>query len=359
MKKTISTYFKALFLFGALASITVLTSCSEDDSPPAATETIWEILSGADNLGSLEAELSAFASLETTLSSETGTSTLFAPTDAALSTLLGTLGLESFSSVSPTIAEAVLSFHVSSSLIEVADLTEGETFAMLQGESFTVGAGSVIVSGATANATVVETIQATNGVIHIIDVVMVPPTIGASIVATLGTLAQPILLGADFTTLAAGIAKADATATDATATIVALLTAGTDLTVFAPTNATFAAASLTVDSFTAAQWDGIIRNHIVAGQGGGTDDDSDTLGSDDLTTGAVYTTAAQGELTFFFNTTAIPADNGIGVYIDANGDVDLADTGTYTNFDAEVAVIDAVSSSNGRIHVIAGVLSPL
>ena len=109
----------------------------------------------------------------------------------------------------------------------------------------------------------------------------------------------------------------------------------------------------------AATWDAIIRNHVVVGQGGGTDDGVNTLGPNDLTTGATYNTAGGGVLQFFNNTDLIPASNGLGIFIDGNQDVDFADQTTYENFDAEVALPDAAFAGNGRIHVIAGVLSPL
>lgn len=375
MKKSILKYFKAFTMIGVMASVIVLSSCGEDDGPsePAATETIWEILEGTDNLSSLEAELLAVG-LDANLKAD-GEFTLFAPTNAALNTLLGTLNLEDFSTVSNDIAVGVLAYHVHAGTILSTDLAEGSSFSTLQGESFEVLAGPEILSGATTNATFqVTDIKATNGTIHIIEVVMIPPTIGGAIVATLNTLAQPVLLGADFSILASGIAKADAGKAD-TETILGALIAGTDLTVFAPTNATFYSAAgveegddqATIDtkvdaafgSLTGAQWDGIIRNHVVVGQGGGTDDEINTLGPDDLTTGSTYSTLAGGSLLIFNDVSSVPANNGVGIYIDANGDVDLTNPTTLANLDAEVALPDAVKlPNNNRIHVIAGILNP-
>ncbi|MEO1254305.1 MAG: fasciclin domain-containing protein [Bacteroidota bacterium] len=133
------------------------------------------------------------------------------------------------------------------------------------------------------------------------------------------------------------------------------------MTVFAPTNATFASAQITVDTYDAATWEGILRNHIVKGQGNddAANDNTLTLDPGDLTTGAEFTTLAGATLLFFNNTDAIPADNGLGIFIDSNGDVDLQDQATFTNFDAEVVLPDADGgSANGRVHVIAGVLAP-
>ena len=149
---------------------------------------------------------------------------------------------------------------------------------------------------------------------------------------------------------------------DPTATITATLIGDPDnityLTVFAPTNATFESANITADSFDAATWDAIIRNHVVIGQGTAT---NDLVQPSDLTTCATFTTAAGGTLTIFNDTNTVPADNGLGIFIDSDGDVDctLADMGaSLTNLDAEVAVADAAAGINGTIHVIAGILTP-
>ncbi|MEQ8629134.1 fasciclin domain-containing protein [Ekhidna sp.] len=377
MKKSILKYFKAFTLVGIMASFIAFTSCGSDDGgEPAATESVWELIENTDNLSLLEGELSVFTSLVATLDDPDADLTVFAPTDAALTVLLGTLGLEDFTTVNPDIAEAVLAYHVvATARIASGDVVEGETFTTAQGEVITVGAGGVLESGATSAASISNAdIQATNGVVHLIDVVLVPPTIGAQIVATLGTVAQPVLLGADFTTLAAAITKADSDNVEGgddegEETLLSILsdrtlTGENQITVFAPTNATFAAAdpAITVDTYDAATWESIIKHHIVQGQGDDTDDNTLTLDPEDLVTCAEFTTLLGLQLEIFNNTEVVEADNGLGIYIDSNGDVDctLSDMGaSLTNLDAEVVLPDADGgSANGRVHVIAGVLAP-
>ena len=380
MQKSILKYFKAFTLIGIMVSF-ALSSCSDSDDDveaPLLKGTIWDIVDSTKNLTLLKGELSAFPDLVTTLEDENADLTIFAPTNAALQTLLGTLSLADFSSVNQDIAKAVLSYHiVTTSGISSGEIVEGETFTTAQGEVITVGAGGVLESGAiSASEISIPDIKATNGVIHLVNTILVPPTIGAQIVATLGTVAQPLALGKDFTTFAAAIAKADSDnvpggTDDGEDTILSLLadqglTGEDQITVFAPTNATFTAASITVDMFDAATWEAIIKHHIVQGQGddSGADDNTLTLDKKDLVTGASFT--SESGLNLVFALTGTPSalvaavnPNAPGIIIDSDGDLIVTDPATWAaNANAEIVLLDADGgSTNGRVHVIAGVLS--
>ncbi|MGK7388741.1 MAG: fasciclin domain-containing protein [Candidatus Cyclobacteriaceae bacterium M2_1C_046] len=327
-----------LLAFMALAGLFVFSGCGDDDEF-VPTQTIWEIVQERENLSTLETLLAANG-LDDDLAAS-GEMTLFAPSDAALNTLLTTLGLQTvgFDPVANTIKQAVLTYHVANQQVLAAELAAGNTINTLQGESITVGAGPVLETGATADAGFDETnILATNGVVHIVDVVLVPPSLGALIVQTLGTVAQPLLLLEDFSILAAGIRKADefATANGQPTLVSALISDDPLKTVFAPTNATFEAGSITVETFTGQQWYGIIANHVGLGD----------FAPSALTTGTTINTAAGGTLTI---TNAGSGGNFTSIFIDSDGDA---------AFEAEVAQPDLVTASNGRIHVIAGVLTP-
>jgi uncharacterized surface protein with fasciclin (FAS1) repeats len=324
----------------AMTSLFVLSGCGDDDDggTPVQEQNVWEIVQNTDNLSSLEAELEA-AGLGTALST-TNNITLFAPSNAALNTLLTTLGISDFSPIRDDVAEAVLAYHVATSIKMAADLTPGSTIMTLQGEEIDVLAGPALSSGATSDAEV-ETadIEASNGVVHIIDVVLVPPTIGALIVSTLGTLAQPILLSSDFSMLADAIQKADTYATsEGLPTLVSILAdqanPGADYTVFAPSNAVFDAAGITVETLTAEQWYGTIAKHVGIG----------IYEADDLTTGTIIQTAAGTQIVV-----AAPGAGGNFTNIFLNSDADA-------DFEAEVAQAAVAIQSNGLIHAIAGIL---
>lgn len=357
-KNNLTAKFSKLLSIALLFSMVAFTGCSDDDDGPApATENIYELMSADTDLSELKTFIDEFG-LASALQSTSAT-TFFAPNNAAFDKLRATLGTDDLSTVAPAIIEQVLRFHVvESGGFTKSQLVTAGSAATNQGESIVVNTGAAnsgtIQTGGSDDEVIIlqADILATNGVMHKVETILIPPTIFASIGVNLGKLSQPILLGADFTILAAGIAKADEFATGASLTLLTSVLAGEDLyTVFAPTNATFEAASLTVDSFTGEQWYGIVANHVVPG----------SVAPADLTTCATFATAAAGELVIFNNTDVVAASNGIGVYIDSNGDVDctLSDQGaSLANLDAEVAAPDVFAASNGRLHVIAGVLVP-
>jgi len=281
--------------------------------------------------------------------------TVFAPSNAAFISLLATPGFpEDIADINPDIVKGVLSYHVVAGTKLAADLTSGTSVTTLfNSEAIVVNADGTLKTGATNQAIVVlnPDNKATNGVVHVTGSVLISPSVGATLTPILGTNAGTLLLGAPFTTLAAGIQLGNAFAeANDLPTLTSILAGATDHTVFAPTNETFAAGEITANTFTGQQWYGIIANHVVVGE---------VIGTADLTTGASFDTAAGGSLLIFNNTAVIPARNGVGIYIDGNGSVSLANPATFTTFDAEVVVPNAAETGNGVIHVIAGVLSPL
>jgi transforming growth factor-beta-induced protein len=245
-----------------------LTSCDDEETGP--TQNLLEIVQNDEELGIFAGIITA--DLEAELAKD-GDHTVFVPSNAAMTQLLKTLfgnaatDTALFRTISPGVISSVLKYHISTTKYGSSDLANGTEITTLQGEKIKVVTTSTgekkLDTGATSDAAIVTAdISATNGVIHVIDVVIIPPTLGAQLIQTLGKMAQPILLGASFSTLAAAIAKADAGKAPAETIAGALvgLTAGT---VFAPANQVFQAGGITVDTYTAAQWDAIIRGHLI------------------------------------------------------------------------------------------------
>ncbi|MCA6073323.1 fasciclin domain-containing protein [Fulvivirga sedimenti] len=258
----ISNWMTRLLALTMLAGMVLMAGCGDDDGDePAVNQNVWEVINSDSRLSLLAAELEA-AGLDGALAT-TNNITVFAPSNAALQTLLTQLGLPDFSPIRDELAVAVLTYHVATSIKMASDLTVGSEITTLQGELIEVAGGPTLVSGATNDAGFIETdIEATNGVVHVIDVVLVPPLLGEQIVGILGTVAQPILLAEDFSILASGILKADA-GKPVEQTIVGAMVGLDDITVFAPVDAVFNGAGITVDTYTAEEWDAIIRGHAV------------------------------------------------------------------------------------------------
>lgn len=101
-----------------------------------------------------------------------GPFTVFAPTNAAFEDLLEALGITAEElSAQPDLAKVLL-FHVVSGKVMSTDLTDGLMAPTLNGESVTFDLdGGVMVNGATVTA---ADLEAGNGVIHVIDKVLVP-----------------------------------------------------------------------------------------------------------------------------------------------------------------------------------------
>lgn len=267
MTKRLFSMLRYTAIVTLVAGLFVVSGCDNDDDAP--TKTIYQLISEDATLSKIKAQIDLNADLKAKLEGA-GTLTFFAPNDLAMQAILTTLGLTDFATISPSTLSLVLNYHLANSVKMSSDLTNGAKVTTAQGEDITVevtSTGAVkLKTGATTSGTVVTAdLKATNGVLHIVgDYPLVPPTIGALIVATLGKVAQPILLSASFSVLASAILKADAGKASAN-TIVGAMVAQTNQTFFAVSNQVFAAATpaITVDTYTAAQWDAIIRGHMI------------------------------------------------------------------------------------------------
>ncbi len=105
-----------------------------------------------------------------------GPFTVFAPTDDAFAALLAELGVSAEALLSDTaLLTAVLTYHVVPGRVLAAEVPVGADIATLQGGTFSVDANLVITDGAGRIANIVATdVLASNGVIHVIDRVMLP-----------------------------------------------------------------------------------------------------------------------------------------------------------------------------------------
>ena len=175
----------ALVAVALIAALT-LSACSSDseETMDTATEettvgTIVEVAAGAGNFSTLVAAVTA-ADLVETLSGE-GPFTVFAPTDEAFAALPAGVLDALLLPENKELLVRILTYHVVSGMVMAADVTDGDV-ATLEGSTIKLSTmGGVMVNGATVVAADVE---ASNGVIHASDAVILPP--GVDVAALIG-----------------------------------------------------------------------------------------------------------------------------------------------------------------------------
>ena len=133
---------------------------------------IVDIAAGSKDHTTLVAALQAASYVD--VLSNAGPFTVFAPTNAAFDKLpAGTVdGLMKDDKKADL--QNILQYHVTTSSLKVEFFTDGMTLGMVNGDNitFSVKDGKVMING---TATIVASIPASNGMIHVIDGVLLPP----------------------------------------------------------------------------------------------------------------------------------------------------------------------------------------
>jgi uncharacterized surface protein with fasciclin (FAS1) repeats len=151
-------------------TLPVAQAADKSATPPAATQDIVAVATGAGSFKTLVAAVQA-AGLVETLQGK-GPFTVFAPTDEAFAklpsgTVEGLLKPENKDKLA-----AILTYHVVSGKVMAADVKTGEVKTVNGKDlSVKVADGKVTVNGASV---VTTDIAASNGVIHVIDAVVLP-----------------------------------------------------------------------------------------------------------------------------------------------------------------------------------------
>ena len=184
-----------------------------------------------------------------------GPFTVFAPTDEAFAALPeGTL--EALLADTEALSGLLL-YHVVSGEVLAADVIGLESARSVQGEDIAITVNGESVKVNEANVVTTD-IAASNGVIHVIDQVILPPSMTEA--AEMGDIVQTAQAAGGFTTLLAAVEAAG---------LVDTLKGDGPFTVFAPTDEAFAALptgtleALLADTEALSQ---ILLYHVVAGQ---------------------------------------------------------------------------------------------
>ncbi len=155
-------------LWGAVLVVLAFSSSVKSQS-----KDIVDLAAGNEDLETLVAAVKAGGLVETLKGK--GPFTVFAPTDEAFAALPdGTLE----SLLKPENKDqlvAILTYHVVSGKVMSKDLTNGQKAATVQGENVKVSIGSAGVKIDDAKVVAAD-VKAKNGVVHVIDKVILPPS---------------------------------------------------------------------------------------------------------------------------------------------------------------------------------------
>lgn len=309
-------FFLVLFL-----SICLFTSCSDDDPVITDNDDIVQKAIKTSDLSSLVAALQR-ANLVSALQAD-GPFTVFAPNNKAFQDLLDSNNSwNSLNDIPLETLKTVLLYHVLSGKVVKNDLSDTYVNTLATGPNDEPLSLQVEVTGEVEfngdSKPIATDISVTNGVVHIIDKVMLP--------ADVVTLA---LNNNGFTSLVAAL-----TDTRHTTDFVSLLKMTGPYTIFAPTNSAFQAlldsnaAWNSLSDIPIATLEAVLKYHVFAGG---------NVQADQLTDNQEITMFSGGKVT-------VDLSNG-------------AKLETSSGQSVEISVTD-VQGTNGVIHAINNVLLP-
>ena len=299
--KNVLRAFLTIALAGTLAACGMTT--------PAERGSIAEVAAENGNFTILLAALTEADLASTFANDEAGPFTVFAPTDAAFEALLVELDLTAAELLALPNLGDILAYHVTEGSVLFSAAAGLDVIPTLNGMPIAQDDGVLDDRATIVSADIV----ASNGVIHVVDRVLLPTK----------TIADIAVADSRFSTLVLALTEANLVGAVADATA--------DLTVFAPTNDAFGAA-LDVLDLTAAELlaspdlADILRYHVVPGT---------FLAADVIAASPFFAPTLQGSTI----------------------SVEIVDNGVVLNGTVNVRITD-VKAVNGVIHAIDFVLLP-
>jgi transforming growth factor-beta-induced protein len=264
--------------------------------PTIGQQTILEIAAANSEFSTLAAAISRFPDLVDLIDGGDGAFTVLAPTDAAFDAALAALPVSTLEEIPDPLLRVVLEYHLLDGLF---------TSGAIPGPQVTLGGETLNLDLEVVNT---ADVGATNGLVHIVDQVLLPPS--------LNTVVGQILTREEFSTLAAALVKTDLTTP---------LSMGT-YTIFAPNDEAFATlledmGVESLDEVSDAALANILTYHVLGAE--------------------VLSTAINAGLAQTLNGAYVDIDTDMGVMVDM----------------ANVVEPD-ITADNGVVHEIDAVLMP-
>ncbi|MEO7264011.1 MAG: fasciclin domain-containing protein [Ferruginibacter sp.] len=295
----------------ALSLVTLLASCDKNDAPAPVGDNLDKLITNKSNLSLFSAALTK--TRLTTFTQGGGPYTVWAPTNAAFNAI-GITTAADLNNIDSNLLVQLLTYHIQATSRSFTEIPQGPNATMTTQGGFTQYASRYVGGFAFINGAKVSepNIQASNGFLHIIDRVLVPPY---------NTNATNLALNPNYKQFLQAITK---TATAITANPYTILAVPNNVMTAAgydsATIATASGAALTTLT-------GIIRYHLVAQR----------IFSPDFKAGNLKTV------------------QGTNLVISLTGGVNIKGTNNPAPF--QITIPD-VLSSNGVIHAINGLLKP-
>jgi uncharacterized surface protein with fasciclin (FAS1) repeats len=238
MKKA-SIFRVSLLAITALALITV--SCNDDEPDNQTNPTVTDLVVSDPNFSILEA-----AVLKANLADALATSnpiTVFAPDNAAFNAAGITEAV--IASLPVSRVDSILKYHVHPGFVTASDVPASDAITTLLGTQLYASnnANGVFFNGIGVKQ---ANVQAANGVVHVINNVLIPPT---------RTIAQIAAGDTSFSFLVQAVTKAG---------LLSAISGPGKFTVFAPTNAAFRAAGITdINALPQATVETVVKYHVL------------------------------------------------------------------------------------------------
>lgn len=165
----------SLFVLAIFTSLTIISTANARDIKEGAPEMNVVEIAIADERFSILVEAVSKAGLVDALSAE-GPYTVFAPTNDAFEALFTDLGVNGIDDLTAEQLTPILLYHVVSGKVMAADVESGKVSTLNEDAWMMIDASSKGVTIDKTSDVVITDIVATNGVIHVIDNVLIPET---------------------------------------------------------------------------------------------------------------------------------------------------------------------------------------
>ncbi|GAB3711384.1 fasciclin domain-containing protein [Spirosoma flavus] len=322
-------------LLSILSGLTVFFSaCKKQEETAPALSTISQLISNGSRFTILKAALTK-AGMDATLN-QAGTFTLFAPTDDAFKAF-GYADVAAINAAPAELLKSVLQYHVLSTRIGAANIQAGlnnpqQTMAnapvyiskvtLTSGTSTSATSSSATTISVNGARIVQADGAATNGVVHAIDRILLPPIFG-DVVKTIQGI-PTLVPSASFKLLQAAVTRVGSATT---------LASANTITVFAPTDAAFRAAgydSTAIAKAPVATLNSVLGYHVLTSR----------TYTPLITNGSSLTTLQGGTITATSSATAVTL------------------TGKGNGTSAANVTFPDITATNGVVHIIDRLLLP-